>query len=276
MAKGLRVGEIRGIAIVLEWTLAIVFLIVAVSLGAAIFPIWHPEWSLALTWGAALVGAGLLIASILAHELAHALVGSALGIEVRQISLFLFGGVAHLEREPHAWHAEFWMALAGPVASLVLGVGFVVGGLALTPRSGPEAFDPIQALQAMGPLATMLLWLGPINLMLALFNLVPGFPLDGGRMLRAALWGVTGDLYRATRWAAWMGQGFGVAMMGSGMFMIAGVDMPLLGSGVASGLWIALIGRFLHRAAFMSYQMLLAQRAVEQAAPVLAAPLPRR
>jgi len=276
MAKGMRIGEIHGIEILLEWTLGIVFLVVAVSLGAAVFPIWHPNWSYALTWSLALVGSALLIVSVLVHELAHAFVGRALGVKVRQITLFMFGGVAHLEREPHVWHAEFWMALAGPAMSLILGVGFAWAGVALTPQIGPEALDPMRSLQSMSPLATMLLWLGPINLMLAIFNLVPGFPLDGGRMLRAALWGVTGDIYRATRLAAGMGQAFGIVMMGFGLAMIAGFDVPILGSGIASGLWVGLIGRFLHKAAFMSYQLVLVQRAGEQLSTPFGATVPKQ
>lgn len=128
--------------------------------------------------------------------------------------------------------------------------------------AGPIAIDPqdpAAAFSRLGPLATILFWLGPINILLALFNMVPGFPLDGGRVLRAILWGVTGDLLRATRWAAAAGQGFAWLLIASGFAMILGVRVPVFGTGPVAGLWVALIGWFLNSAALTSYRRLVMQ-----------------
>ncbi|KON81425.1 site-2 protease family protein [Azoarcus sp. PA01] len=264
MVKGLRIGSILGVEVALDWSLMIIFVLIMLSLGAGLFPTWHPHWSAALVWLVAAVAAVLLIVSILVHELSHALVGRAQGVEIRRITLFVFGGMAQLEREPHTWRAEFWMALVGPVVSLAIGAACLVVGSALAGDVVIDPNDPTPALTQIGPLATVLLWLGPINLILALFNLVPAFPLDGGRMLRAVLWGVTGDVYHATRWAAALGRGFGIALIAAGAAMFVGIPVPLFGAGVIGGLWLALIGGFLHNAAKMSYQQLLARRSLER------------
>jgi Zn-dependent protease/CBS domain-containing protein len=201
--------------------------------------------------------------SVLIHELAHALVGRMQGIEIRRITLFVFGGMAHLEREPHAWRAELLMAIVGPITSLALGtLFFFLGGLAMG-RTTLDRNDPLATLAALNPVATVLFWLGPVNFMLALFNLVPGFPLDGGRVLRAALWGATGDLYRATRWAARVGQAFAWLFIACGFAMILGLRVPFFGTGVLGGLWIALIGWLLNNAAIQSYRQLLVRRSLE-------------
>jgi Zn-dependent protease/CBS domain-containing protein len=264
MNIGFRVGSIAGIDIFVDWSLLIIFFLVTSSLGAGVFPAWHPDWVGGLIWITALAAAILFFVSILLHELSHALVGRAQGIDIRRITLFVFGGAAHLEREPHRWQAELLMAIVGPITSLVLGLLFIfLGSVSAGKELQPNPSDPLQTFSALGPLATVLLWLGPINILLGVFNLVPGFPLDGGRVLRAVLWGLTGDLYRATRWAAGLGQVVAWILIGCGFAMIFGIRVPFFGTGVVGGMWIALIGWFLNNAAIMSYRQLLIQRSME-------------
>ena len=262
--RGLQVGTIAGVAVHLDWSLAIIVLLIAMSLGAGVFPAWHPDWGPALIWTTALAAALLLIVSILLHELSHALVGRAQGIPIQRITLFVFGGMAEMEREPQAWRAELWMALVGPLVSFGLGVALIAAGglLAGSPAIDPD--DPLALLRALGPVATVLLWLGPINVLLAVFNLIPGFPLDGGRVLRAAIWGATGDLVRATLIAAGIGRGFGWLLIGLGFAMLFGLQVPLLGGGLLNGMWLALIGWFLAGAATASVERLLAQRSLAE------------
>lgn len=263
MGMGFRVGSIAGVQIFADWSLFIIFLLVMFTLGAGVLPAWHPDWGAGVTWVTAFAAAVLFFASVLIHELSHALVGRANGIDIRRITLFVFGGMAHLEREPHAWRAELLMAIVGPITSFVLGGLFLfVGGLTAE-RVVLNPNDPLQALAALDPFSTVMLWLGPINIMLAIFNLVPGFPLDGGRVLRAAIWGATGDVYRATRWAAALGQAFAWLLIACGFAMILGLRVPFFGTGVFGGLWLALIGWFLNNAAFMSYRQLLTRRSLE-------------
>jgi Zn-dependent protease len=264
MGSGIRLGRLFGIAIHLDWSLLIVFGLIVVSLGAGTFPALHPDWPAATAWGTALVAAVLFFASVLAHELSHALVGRGYGIRVPRITLFIFGGLAQMENEPGHWRGELWMALAGPAASLVLGAGFLaLGNLAI----GPGGFDPAhprESLAQLSPLATLLMWLGPINIILGVFNLVPGFPLDGGRVLRALMWGATGDMRRATRWASRGGQAFAWLLIGSGVALILGAELPVFGRGPVNGLWLAFIGWFLNNAALSSYQQLLVRESLHR------------
>lgn len=258
---GFRVGRVAGIDIRVDFSLAIVFSLITFSLGMGLFPSWHPDWGPFITWVTAVAAAFSFFISILIHELSHALVGRAKGIPVNAITLFVFGGVAQLEREPDSWRAELWMAIAGPIASLVLGILFLVlGGL----FAGPvDLDDGERAYAALNPIATLLLWLGPVNIILAVFNLVPGFPLDGGRVLRAILWGITNDLLRATEWASKLGQAFAWLLIMVGVSMILGLRVPLLGGGLLSGMWLALIGWFLNNAALMSYRQLLVSEVLQ-------------
>lgn len=261
--RGLRLGSIRGIDIVADPSLAIIFVLILVSLAAGVFPEWHPQWSVGLCWITAAGAALLFFGSVLIHELSHALVGRARGVQFRRITLFMFGGVAQMESEPPSWRAELSMAAVGPVTSLALGFAFLVlAALA----SGPLHFDPRApraALAALGPLATLLFWLGPINIMLGLFNLVPGFPLDGGRILRAVMWALSGDLHRATYRASLAGRAFAWLLVAVGILMILGIEVPLLGGGLINGLWLAFIGWYLNNAALLSYRELLLRESLE-------------
>ncbi|MFB6261879.1 MAG: site-2 protease family protein, partial [Thiohalorhabdaceae bacterium] len=234
MGQGIRLGRLFGIAIHLDWSLLVIFVLIAASLGLGTFPTLHPQWSAVTVWVTALVAAVLFFASVLTHELSHALVGRLYGIRVPRITLFIFGGLAQMESEPGNWRGELWMALAGPAASLVLGVVFItLGNLVMAPGT----FDPDQpreSLERLSPLATLFMWLGPINIVLGLFNLVPGFPLDGGRVLRALTWGASGNRRRATRWASRGGQAFAWLLIGTGVAMILGAQVPLLGRGLVN------------------------------------------
>lgn len=263
MQSGIRVGSVSGIEVIMDWSLMIIFFLVTFSLGAGLFPAWHPEWTAALTWTTATAAALLFFASVFIHELSHALVGRAMGIEIRRITLFIFGGMAHLEREPHTWRSELWMAIAGPIVSLLLGGLFLLLGALTLSGTGFNPDSPQETLSQMGPLTTLFLWLGPVNIVLGLFNLVPGFPLDGGRVLRALTWGITGDLKLATRWASRLGQFFAWVLIAMGIAMMLGVQIPLFGTGLLSGVWLAFIGWFLNQAALMSYRQLLVRESLD-------------
>jgi Zn-dependent protease/CBS domain-containing protein len=263
MRSGIRLGSIAGIAIVLDWSLLIIFLLIVFSLGAGVFPTWHPHWSPGVIWVTAVAAAVLFFASVLAHELSHALVGRACGVDIRRITLFIFGGMAQLEREPGTWRAELWMAIVGPATSLLLGCLFIVLGSHLVGPVDVDAEEPRRTFAHLGPVATLLFWLGPVNILLGLFNLVPGFPLDGGRVLRAIMWGVTGDRRRATRWASSAGQAFAWVLIATGLAMMLGLHVPVFGTGLVGGLWLAFIGWFLNRAALVSYQQLLVRQSLE-------------
>lgn len=260
---GFRLGRVAGVELYVDWSLAVIFALVAISLGLGMLPQWHPQWSPALIWTISIIAAVLFFLSIFLHELSHALVARARGIPVNRITLFIFGGLAHMEQEPSSPRDEFLMAIAGPAMSLAIGVGATFAGVLIANRAIGEATDPLAAVRAIGPVATVLLWLGPINILLGLFNMVPGFPLDGGRVLRSLIWWATGNLRKATRWAAGMGQAVAWTLMAAGVAMAFGVRLPVLGSGLLPGLWLVLIGWFLNNAARMSYQQLLTRQALE-------------
>ena len=258
-ASGIRLGRVAGVQVEIDWSLLIIFALVTFSLGAQMLPAWHPDWSAPLRWLVALVAAFLFFASVLAHELSHALVGRRMGIHVRRITLFMFGGMAHMENEPTTPRAELWMAIVGPISSAVIGfVALFSAWLMMGPgvaRLFQEA--PLEAFAVLSPAETILVWLGPINLMLAVFNMIPGFPLDGGRVFRAIAWSVTKNLKTATRWATTGGRIVGMLFMAAGTAMAFGMYIPFLGTGLGSGLWLILIGWFLYKAAHASYVQLL-------------------
>ncbi|MFW5740285.1 MAG: site-2 protease family protein [Myxococcota bacterium] len=259
---GIRLGSIAGVEFHMDWSLLLIFGVILLSLAMAAFPQWHPNWSPAAHWGVAFVAAVLFFVSVATHELSHALVARARGIPVRRITLFVFGGMAHMEKEPPSPKDELLMAGVGPLVSIAIGLLATGAGMLL---AGPAVTGNIEtsaqaAFQAMGPGTTLLLWLGPINLMLGIFNMVPGFPLDGGRVLRAALWWTSGNIEKATRRASAAGQAVAWTLMVMGIAMAFGFSVPIFGSGVFSGLWLVLIGWFLSNAARASYQQLLVQQ----------------
>jgi len=232
--SSLRIGKIFGIPIGINYTWFIVFALVTISLATGYFPTRYADWSLPGYLGIGLLTSLLFFASVLIHELAHSVVALAWGVPVKGITLFIFGGVANIGREPDRPLAEFLIAIAGPVASLLLALGF--GGLWLA----GQFLD-------LAPLAALGLYLGTINLWLGLFNMIPGFPLDGGRVFRSIVWAWSGDMNRATRWASTLGRGVAV-------LMIVGGGVLFLMGNVANGLWLAFIGWFLDNAASQSGQ----------------------
>lgn len=262
-AGGLRLGSIEGIEIVADPSLAVIFVLILMSLATGVFPEWHPKWSAGLCWITATGAALLFLASVLVHELSHALIGRTRGVEIKRITLFMFGGVARMEREPPSWRAELIMAAAGPATSLALGFVFAVLAALASGAVRIDPSDPRPALAALGPIATLLFWLGPVNIVLGVFNLVPGFPLDGGRILRAVMWAVSGDLHRATHWASLAGRTFAWILVSAGVLMILGIEVPLLGRGFINGLWLAFIGWYLNNAALLSYRELLLRESLE-------------
>jgi Zn-dependent protease/CBS domain-containing protein len=257
MRNGVSLGHLFGINIRIDWSWLFIFLLIAWNLGSAYSRI-HPEWGGGVAWGIGILAAVLFFVSVLLHELAHSLVAQAQGIPVRSITLFLFGGVSNIQREPSSPKAEFLIAVVGPATSLILGV--ILLGLAGV-SAGP--IDSMTAsagmLAELNPITTMLLWLGSTNILLGIFNLIPGFPLDGGRVLRSILWAITGNLRRATRWASIVGQVIAWLLILAGIDIVFGADIPFLGSGFVNGLWIAFIGWFLNSAATQSYQQLVVQ-----------------
>jgi Zn-dependent protease/predicted transcriptional regulator len=257
--RGMTLGRLFGVQVHVDWSLLIIFALVTVSLGTGVFPAWHPDWTPLTTWGTALGAAVLFFASVLAHELSHALVARSQGVQVHRVTLFLFGGVAHMEEEPHTPKAELLIAIVGPVVSIAIGLLAWLAGSLLAAPSLPSTTtieDPAGLLSQVGPIPTLLLWLGPVNVILGVFNMVPGFPLDGGRVLRAFLWWSTGDLTKASRWASRAGQVFAWTLMGLGVW-------SLLVGGLTQGLWLLLIGWFLNNAAQMSYERLLVRKALQ-------------
>jgi Zn-dependent protease/predicted transcriptional regulator len=249
---GLRLGTLFGIEIRLDSSLTIIFALLIFILGGSVFPQWHPDWPASTTWTTAAAAGVLFFASVLAHELAHSLVSRRFGIGVRRITLFLFGGVAEIQEEPREPRAEFLIAIVGPLTSLVIGLLCTYSATLLAGADLAELFpaDGESAVGGLSPLATLLLWLGPINIVLGVFNMMPGFPLDGGRVLRALLWWLTGDLRRATQIASQTGRMFGWFLM------ILGVMQAVSGI-VMQGLWLVLIGWFLSNAASSSYRQMV-------------------
>lgn len=239
---GIPIGRLFGVSLRLHYSWFVIFAVVTWSLTANYFPVQFPDWNLGLSLLAGVVTSLLFFGSILAHELMHSVIGNALGIPIHEITLFIFGGVAQMSEEPKRPKDEFRMAIAGPLTSLAIG----------------GVFWAIYFLIADGwefALAVSY-WLGLINVFLAVFNLIPGFPLDGGRVLRSILWWRSQNLRTATRTASNVGRAVGFLFVFGGVFLIF---QGLL----FNGLWLALIGWFLERAAVGSYRQISLQDALK-------------
>jgi Zn-dependent protease/CBS domain-containing protein len=212
----------------ITWLLAA--LLIAWSLAVGAFPRLYKGLAPSLYWSMAVVAVVGLGVSIVLHELAHTFAARGFGVEIRRITLFLLGGASELTEQPPSPLAELVIAIAGPALSLVLGVCFAASSVAALHAGGPPA------------LANVLNYLGLVNVVLAVFNMFPAFPLDGGRVLRALIWMGTRDLERATQIAAWIGQLLGLALIALGVLVA-------LTGGLISGLWEVMIGLYLRMAA---------------------------
>ena len=232
MKAHIKLGRIFGVAVGLHYSWIIIALLVTLSLRSQ-FAVDHPNWDVSTIWAIAIITGLLFFVSILLHELSHAAVAKLRGIPVRAITLFALGGVAQIEKDAADAKSEFWMGIIGPITSIAIGLVCLVLASLLGWNFPTESNTPP---------AAMFMWLGYINIALAIFNLIPGFPFDGGRVLRAVIWWVTGDANRSTRIAAGVGQ---LVALG---FIMMGIWRFFSGAGFG-GLWIAFIGWFLLEAA---------------------------
>jgi Zn-dependent protease/CBS domain-containing protein len=236
MRGSLSLGKVLGVPIRLHASWPLVAALLTWTLAAGYFPQEYPGWAALTYWLVGSFTALLFFASVLLHELGHSALALREEVPVKSITLFIFGGVAQIGREPPTAGAEFRIAIAGPLTSL--GLAAILGGL-----------GTVLADNAM--LSAPFAYLGRINLLLAAFNMILGFPLDGGRVLRALLWGLGSSFRNATRWASRVGR------VVAFLFILVGVGQVLLGGGFLDGLWIAFIGWFLNNAAESSYQQVV-------------------
>jgi Zn-dependent protease/CBS domain-containing protein len=236
MPGSFSIGKIAGIRVDINASWVIIFALLTVSLAVSILPTTAPGYSAAAYWAVGILGSLLFFASVLVHELGHSVVARSRGLDVSSITLFIFGGVSNLQQEPHSPGEEFAVAVVGPALSLVIGVVCLVLGQALGP--------------AHSIVAAMLVYLGSTNLLLGIFNLIPGFPLDGGRVLRSIIWRVTGNLRTATRWASRIGQVIAY------LFILFGV-MEFFAGNLLGGIWFGFIGWFLLSAAQTANQQVM-------------------
>lgn len=236
--SGLRVGNILGIPLYLHSSWFIIFALITFSLAEQ-FQSQHPGWTQPQYWILGITVSVLFFASVVFHELGHSVIAQKYKIPVVSITLFIIGGLAQIGREPDSAKQEFNIAIAGPIASFILGFGFL-GVAQLLPRESV--------------LSAAAAWLGGVNLILGAFNLIPGFPMDGGRILRAIVWWAKRDYTVATRIASRSGQALAYIMIISGIWAIfAGGPMAQFLGGWVGGLWLAFIGWFLLTAAQESY-----------------------
>lgn len=237
MRASLSLGRWFGIPVGLHYSWFVVAWLITLSLTSQ-FAALNRTWSAGTVWALALVTAALFFICIVLHELAHASVARRSGIQVHGITLFALGGIAQIEKEATTPAREFWIAIAGPVASLAIGISC---------RLIASAAGFVESAVSVSGVAAVFGWLAYINVALALFNLIPGFPLDGGRVLRSIVWAITGRADRATRVAARMGQVIAFVFIAGGLF-------SLLTRNDFGGLWIAFIGWFLLEGA-LSYDL---------------------
>lgn len=239
-----RIGRALGIPIHVHASWFAVFFFVTWSLATGYLPDTLPGLSVPRYWGMGGIAALLLFLSVVLHELGHSYVALRYRIPIKKITLFIFGGMAHMGKEPPSPRAEFLIAMAGPLVSLLLGAGCLGGAMAMESLFTQPG---VHGLVVLGSL------LGMVNVQLGLFNLIPGFPLDGGRVLRAGLWARNKDFDRATSQAALVGIGFGVALGLIGATLMAGTWSGALGKSIGTnGGWLIFIGAFLFAAALAS------------------------
>ena len=234
---GFRIARIRGVAIIVHWSWALIFVLIAWNFAEGVLPKSAPEWGVAQRWLVASAGSAIFFLSVLLHELSHAFVALHYQMRVPSITLFIFGGLSAIEGEMQSAKQEFGVAIAGPAMSVALGAALVGVGSVLSDPTGDVLVD-----------------LGVINLVLGVFNLLPGFPLDGGRVFRSLVWARTHDLQTSTAVAARVGGAIG--------WVIIAVGAATVFRGNLSGLWYMFIGFFLKNAADNARDALTIERAV--------------
>jgi Zn-dependent protease/predicted transcriptional regulator len=233
--------KVAGVQIEIDFSWIVIFVLVFWSLSAGYFPLEYPGRSARDYWLVGFAATILFFSSVLAHELSHAALANRLGEKVTRITLFIFGGMAHLSGEPKSAASEFKIAAIGPASSIAIAGLFWFVAQAVRPVAGAALW------------AAMFRYLALINLVLAVFNLLPGFPLDGGRLLRAFLWQRSGNFRRATARAADWGSGIAWALIAIG-------TLEIFEGGLIGGLWLIFIGLFLRSAATMSYQSVVIEQ----------------
>jgi Zn-dependent protease/predicted transcriptional regulator len=243
ITKRFKLFNLLGFPIYIDLSWFVIVLLITWSLATNLFPHWYEELDSATYWWMGLAGAIGLFVSILAHELGHSVVARRFDMPVRSITLFIFGGVAELSQEPPSAKAEFFVAIAGPIVSVLVGIACYTTAMVVETRLAT-------------PIVGVLWYLGIINGVLVVFNLIPAFPLDGGRVLRSILWHMRGSLRWSTRITSSIGSGFGLVLI------LLGV-LNFVGGNIVGGMWQFLIGMFLRGAAQMSYQQVLIRRALE-------------
>ena len=242
--KRVTLFKLFGFEVRIDFSWLAIALLISWTLARNLFPHYYEGFSASTYWVMGIAGALGLFASVVFHELSHSLVARKFGIPMKGTTLFIFGGVAEMSEEPPSPKAEFFMAVAGPLSSIMLGFGllgiwFLGGSLGLSK-----------------PLLGVLMYLGMINLVLAVFNLLPAFPLDGGRVLRSVLWGMKDNIRWATRIASSIGSAFGIALIMWGALSV------FMGN-LIGGIWWVFIGIFMRGASQMSYQHLVTRRSLE-------------
>ena len=239
--RSITLFELLGFKIRVDISWLFLAVLVTWSLAQGAFPLWYEGLSAATYWAMGVAGMLGLVFSLIFHELSHSVVARRYGLPIKGITLFIFGGVAEMTEEPKSAKVEFWMAIAGPLASFALAAAFYLTAGLL----GAALGLPV-------PVNAVLDYLAFINLLLGAFNMIPAFPMDGGRVLRAALWHWRGDLRQATRIASNAGKGFGLLLMALGVLSV--VTGNFIG-----GMWWFLIGLFVRGAAESSYQQMLSR-----------------
>lgn len=240
-----RIGRIAGIDIRIHWSWFAIFFLLTWWLAEGFFRDVYADWTGREAWATAIVTTLLFFGSVLLHELSHSLMAKRLGLPVQHITLFIFGGVSALGSEPESARQEFQVAIVGPLTSFVLGLAF---GAAVLVAWQLDAMDR--------PPAAIASYLTFINVAVGIFNMLPGFPLDGGRVLRAALWANSGNLLRSTRWAASAGTFIAFALIAVGV-------VSILAGSFIGGVWFIVIGWFLRNASESSYQQLVVRETLE-------------
>jgi Zn-dependent protease/CBS domain-containing protein len=250
--KKITLFSIAGFKVQADWSWLILAALIIWTLATGLFPRTVSNISTVLYWVMGVVGAVGIFGSIIFHELCHSLVARQFGMPIEGITLWIFGGVAHMEDNPPSPKAEFLMALAGPASSLFLaGLFLLIHGVTTGSVSGSLFFG--RNVQITTGVQGVIWYLGRINLLLGLFNLLPAFPLDGGRILRSGIWRGLNDIVRATRVASIIGSVFGFLLIGGGVF-------SLFTGSFVGGIWWILIGLFLHNASQNGYRQLLIKK----------------